>query len=640
MFHLVESALLLFLVGAQVAVQTGPTYHVERKTLSGGGDLVTLFGPLHTPSGETAGQQVPLITVLRDNLGDPDERADRLRYVWILTRTRPTMVQRLASVFPFFYSRTGSQPNADRVPSPALDLASPAKGVWTNVLGSGLQAWELDPLGATVRSSTRSYRGNSSDYSQLKTFEAVGALDGLRRETPTDEMLPDSELRELYARLTLSTRLLGGLVREQNLSPFYDKESSRLEELRGHNWEVLRQRAEAAGLYFEPLALAGASPTQALVWVARPDLDEREGEHFDGQFLNIANPWTDDGLRHWTGYSETRYFDSENRAVDAGTPGAREVEMIPLALYSLDYPKVPLLLVDFRHGLKPKGREVAGHAATSIVTGIFGITRFGNLSFFAADTAWLFVRGRHGAATNRSARLRSYAEARQFLAVDNNLDPRLRTELVARLDHLAINPLENALGHEAKFAQGQYAALLQYADSPAGLPARLEHDRRRELEADTRSRTWRTFAAMGRWFAGDSGANRTTDLAVRAELGLRRKAAADVRYLERVLASSPVPDVVRDPNEIRRAIDALAQEDGVSPRAAHLIARIFSNSSDYQLRTSCLQALQRSGGEQARGELWRLAQDMNTAAAWRILCLQYYNGEIETSAAGGSFGEQ
>jgi hypothetical protein len=581
------------------------------------------------------------MSVLRDTLGDSDPRADRLRYVWILTRTRPTAVQRLASAFAFFNSRTGSEPRADRVPSPVLDLTSPAKGVWTNVLSNGLQSWQLDPLGVPVRSSTRSYRGNSSDYRQLKTFETLGALDGLERQSSgPNAALPDAEFRELYARLTLSTRTFGGLVRRQSLSRFYDKEISRLQEIRGHNWELLRQRAEASGLYFEPLALPGDTPTQALLWVARTDLNERAGERFDGQFLNIANPWTDDGLRHWTGYTETRYFDADNQAVSSDVPGARAVELVPLGLYSLDYPKVPLLLVDFRHALKPKRRELVGHTASNILTGILGITRFGNLSFFAADTAWTFVRGRHGATTNRSARLRCYAEAREFVAVDNSLDPKLRIELLSHLDHLALNPLENRLNNEAKFAGQQYTALVQYANAPAGLSARLERDRRAELAADQHARTKRVLQAVGHWFGGGASAHRQyPDLALRAALDARRRAAADLQYLESVAAAGPNPEVSRSPSEISQTIEALSGEDGLSPRAAHLIARIFSSSSEYQIRTACLRALQRSTGDQARDELLRLAQAPSTAAEWRLVCLRYFNNETESSDA-GDFGDQ
>src|SRR6202035_823436 len=103
----------------------------------------------------------------------------------------------------------------------------------------------------------------------------------------------------------------------------------------------------------------GDTPLGAMLWVAQEDLDRRSAAHsFDGQFLSIADPCTDERLQHWTGYTEVRYFDTENRAVFPGTPGSRPVEMIPLAFYSLDHPRAPLLLADFRDHLKPKRREM------------------------------------------------------------------------------------------------------------------------------------------------------------------------------------------------------------------------------------------------------------------------------------------
>ena len=209
-------------------------------------------------------------------------------------------------------------------------------------------------------------------------FQALATLDNLERDPASLSVLPDSQLREIYSRLSLSTHAFGGLVREQQLSKYYDKQTSQLQETRGHNWELLRQRAELNGLIFEPLALGSGTPSEALLWIARSDLDARAERRFDGQFLSIANPWTDDRLMHWTGYTQRRYFDSDNHPVPAGTPGARAEEMIPLALYNLDYPRVPLLLADFRDSLSPKRREMVSQGASSLVTGVFGLTRFGN----------------------------------------------------------------------------------------------------------------------------------------------------------------------------------------------------------------------------------------------------------------------
>jgi hypothetical protein len=590
---LLESALVCFVLGAGILSPPGPEYRSESQTVAGGAELVTVFARLNTGTPSSSQDlDVPLLAVLRDSLGDDNPDNDRLRSVWILTSTRPTLWQRTASALSFGYFRAGNKRHAGRVPSPALDLAAPSKSVYSNLLGDSLQATELDPLGMAVRSTTRTYRTNSDDYTKLQIFQALSNLDNLALESGGQSALTDSELREIHSRLSLSTRTFGGLVRQQNLSKFYDKENSQMEETRGHNWELLRQRAELNGLFFEPLAAGSGSPSEALLWVARSDLDQTRAErHFDGQFLGIANPWTDARLLHWSGYSQRRYVDADNRPTPQDAPDAHPVDMIPLALYSLNYPRVPLLLADFRHSLTPKRREMLNQGATGLITGVFGITRFGNPSFFAADLAWTFVRGRHGAAVNRTARLQAYSSARQFLAMDSSLDPGLKLELQRQLDHLALNPRENETASESNLAREQYAALLKYANSPQGA-AKLERDRRKELESYTRSPAFRVFAGAGRIVTRGPRADQQSDLSLRAELDAYRRSATDMRFLERVLAAGPRPDVVWDADAIRKSVDDLSTDAHAGPAARRLIAQVYARSGDADVRLACQRALQ------------------------------------------------
>ncbi len=593
---MLQSALVTLLVGAGFLSQPSPSYRLEREPVANGAEVITVFGRLHNPASGAQDLDVPLLAVLRDSLGDNDPSNDRLRSVWILTSTRPTPWQRAASALSFGYFRAGSRQHAKRVPSPALDLASPARSVYSNLFSDGLQVLEFDPLGAAIRSTTRTYRGNSSDYSKLQVFEALATLDNLERDPANVSVLPDSQLREIYSRLSLSTRAFGGLVRERQLSKYYDKRTSQIQQERGHNWELLRQRAELNGLDFEPLALAPGTPSEALLWISRSDLEGRAERKFDGQFLSIGNPWTDDRLMHWTGYTELRDFDSDNRPVPPGTPGAHAEQMIPLALYSLDYPRVPLLLADFRDSLGPKRREMISQGASSVVTGVFGLTRFGNPSFFAAEVAWTFVRGRHGAAVNRSARLEAYSEAREFLSADSSLDPALRIELQRRLNHLSLNPRENDVSQEANLAREQYAALLQYVDSPRGA-AKLERDRRNELEAYTQSPARRFAASLSRIFTrGPRIDPEKPDPVLRAELDADRRAAYQVRFLDRLLASSPTPDVVWDADAIGRSVSALSSVANASPKIQRLITEVCARSTDGDLRSTCLRAQRRTNG--------------------------------------------
>jgi len=567
-------------------------YHSESQPVAGGAELVTVFARFNeAPTSASADVDVPLLAVLRDSLGDDDPDNDRLRSVWILTSTRPTPWQRAASALSFGYFRAGSRRHAGRVPSPALDLGAPSKSVYGNLFSDGLQALEFDPLGAPIRSTTRTYRTNSSDYNKLQVFQALVTLDNLALESGRQSALTDSQLREIYSRLSLSTRAFGGLVREKYLSRYYDKENSRLQQTRGHNWELLRQRAELNGLFFEPLAIASGSPSEALLWIARSDLDTRAERHFDNHFLGIASPWNDAGLMNWTGYSQVRYVDSENRAVSKDAPDAHPVEMIPLALYSLDYPRVPLLLADFRHSLTPKRREIISQGVTGLVTGVFGFTRFGNPTFFAADSIWTFVRGRHGAAVNRTARLKSYSGARQFLAMDSSLDPGLKLELQRQLDHLALNPRENETANESTLAREQYAALVQYASSPRGA-AKVEQDRRKELASYTRSPAVRLFAGLGRLLVGGPTPDLKNDLKLRAELDAYRRSAENARFLARVLTASPRPDVVWDADAIRKSVDALSADPHAGPEAQRLIEQVYARSADADLRSACWSAMQ------------------------------------------------
>src|ERR1700676_3078440 len=86
-----------------------PDFRVERQPVANGAELLTVFSSLPDDTGE-----VPLVSVLRDTLGDNDPDNDRLRYVWVLTSARPTLLQHAAAFVPFFYWRADLGKKADR----------------------------------------------------------------------------------------------------------------------------------------------------------------------------------------------------------------------------------------------------------------------------------------------------------------------------------------------------------------------------------------------------------------------------------------------------------------------------------------------------------------------------------------------
>lgn len=452
-------------IASAASAEGSAEFRVQRLEVPGGSELLTVFGRLPDATTESEAEEVPLVSVLRDNLGDANPYNDRLRYVWILSSASPTLLQRAASALPFYYWRADAGKDPHRLPKPVFDLGRPSRTVWTSVAGSLTQVAALDPHGSIVRSSTRSFRNNDTDHRKLHLLEGLAVLSQLDDQAQGERLLTDPELMEIEARLTLAVQPLGGLVSEQRLPEAYMKQRTRDDEDRGHNWELLRQKAESDGLYFQPVG-PGPEPTLALLWIASEDL-RNPPRHYDGQFLGFANPYNDGRLLHWTGY----------RAVRDGR------EMIPLGLYSLEYPKVPFLLVDFRDTHAPKRREMFRRAVTDTFSGVLGISMWSNWPVLASFSAWNFVRERHGAAINRVDRIRAYSQTRQWVTFDSSIDPALRSDLLKHLEILGINPLEDSISNEEKLARSQYDALLKYAADPQGLPARIEHDRNAELEA-------------------------------------------------------------------------------------------------------------------------------------------------------------
>ena len=570
-----------------VAVAATPDFRVERQPVAHGAELLTVFSPLPENRGE-----IPLVSVLRDTLGDDNPENDRLRYIWVLTSARPTLLQHAAAFIPFFYWRPDLGKNMNRKPAAVLDMGNTSKVVWNSLAQAAVQAAAIDSNGALIRSTTRRYRANLADQRQVNFMEGLAVVSQLHETPEATTLFSQPELLEMQARLALAGKTLGGLVNAEKLPEAYFKNREQTEETRGHNWELLRQRAEENGLYFEPLGFA-RSRTHALLWIAKDDLFSNNQLHkFDGRFLGISDPFTDSRVKNWTGYTQTRYFDASGRQVDADTSEATPRELIPLAMYGLEYPKVPLLLVDFRDTRKPKRREMLSLAASDAVSGVLGISKWGNWPYMAGSWTWNFLRSRHGDPNNRTARLRSYTQVRRWLALDSTIDPALRADLQHRLEILGVNPLEDSVFEESEIADRQYDALLRYANDPKGLPARLERDRNTEMAAHRHKAPARAGLRLAKWASlGIYSHHEMPDTATLvAALDRERRAAHQVRFLETVAASSSSPEVVWNIAEVRRAVNELIAM-GAPASSAHVVTRIMQQTSDAETRELCERAL-------------------------------------------------
>ena len=177
--------------------------------MADGAELVTVFGRLHNPASGSQDLDVPLLAVLRDSLGDsdPGERSPALRLDPDQHPAHALAARRLRALVRVF-PRRKQAPRQSSAVARARIWPRPPRSVYGNLFSDGLQALELDPLGAAVRSTTRTYRGNSSDYSKLQVFQALATLDNLERDPEASSSSARQPVpRDLLPPQPLHTRL-------------------------------------------------------------------------------------------------------------------------------------------------------------------------------------------------------------------------------------------------------------------------------------------------------------------------------------------------------------------------------------------------------------------------------------------------
>jgi hypothetical protein len=602
-----------------------PSLRFERLPVSAGAELITAFGQLKLGPGSP---ELPLVSVLRDTLGDDSPENDRLRYVWVYSYTSPTLTQRAAASVPFFYARAGNR-SSGGVPTPVLDLSAPNRDAWSRLVWNSIQNLVLDQQGFAIKASTRTLRHNSRDYRKAHISRGLAALSLLQSEVDS-AVFSESEFREIQGRLALTSNSLSFVVDDIYVQRVHQKEESETRDIRGHNWELLRQRAESEGLYFDPLELHRGNETHALLWVARDDLSSDRQRRFSSRFLNIANPWTDERLRRWKGYTETWHVDSENRRVEAGSPGARKMEVIPLAVYGLDHPRIPILLVDFRDKLNPKLREASRRAVNDAARNLNALSRFGNFEYFVARSVYGFLARRRGSDVNQPSRFRSYSQLKLLLSLNDSMSPGLRDEVSRRIETVSLNPLENDTESEAKLALSQYTALKQYAERADGLAARIEQDRGVEATPLVHGTAARVFLRAANILSlGFYRHREKITPALLARIETERSMAFHERFLREVVESTPQIDVAWDIESVRRSLRFIADNnDSAGTRAARLAARVFARTTDEEARKLCLVSLYRIDRKAAKSALLRLYRDETLDSRWRAECAEYLRSAL------------
>jgi hypothetical protein len=166
-----------------VAIYQSSSYYWKTTPVGDSAQLLTLFCRTCGVFKGTE-EDVPLVSVLRDTLGDQSGENDRVTYVWLLTCAHPRMGQRVLSAIPFFYWRIskGSKSVSKHDTEPFMDLSAPENPMMLQVGRNLLQWTAFDPIMTPVRASTHAYGTgtNRQENDRLHIEEAISNLRQIR----------------------------------------------------------------------------------------------------------------------------------------------------------------------------------------------------------------------------------------------------------------------------------------------------------------------------------------------------------------------------------------------------------------------------------------------------------------------------
>ncbi len=600
---------------------------IEKVRVNGGAEIYTIFAKLGKPDEYRRydGGEMPLVSILRDTLDDNRPENDRFRYVWMLTYARPSIWKKMTAAIPFFYSRTTNKTKVGKAPPPPIiDLSPPGNNGMNKLIIAITKKLILGELGFFAKAPVQQYSQNTGNYRRSAIARTLEIL-SLYHETEGEKLLSDQDLKDIQAKLWLTGKSLGGRLPSEKLSLFYDKETANAADNRGHNWELLRQYSDRQGLYFEPLPMPDGIARLAIVWTAESDVLANKGKNFDSRFLNIKSPWSDAKFLKWKGYSQVRWFDAENRIVEPQTPNAQPKKLIPLALYGLDHTKIPIILVDFRNNANPKLRELSHRVITDVFADMLSIINFGDLPYFAARSGLNFLTGRRGADINQPSRIKSYAQLKLMLLLDEKMDVQLKQEITRRMEADSINPLENDMAAEARIAKAQYENLIAYAKRPGGLASKLEKDRREEMVKLKHGSKERMLFSTAHLFSLGLYTHRekaTPELL--AAMDVRRQLEYHERIVRQIANASSRPEIDSDTELLTRSLQFIS-ENGVAAKekTVKALSRIFTITQEETMRSLCLSGLYRINNLMAKKELLTLYQRTDISDSLRRQCAEY-----------------
>ena len=569
-----------------VALNPSSPYYWKTTPVGDSAQLLTLFCRAWGVFKDTE-EDVPVVSVLRDTLGDQSGENDHVTYVWLLTYAYPRMGQRVLSAIPFFYWRIskGSKSVSKHDPVPFMDLSAAENSMTARVEQELLQRTAFDPMMTPVRASTHAYATNRQEDERLHVAEAISYL----RQAPVSNdstALTQVQLDTVIGKLKLREILLGGLGTDNQAARVGMQSDFEQVRIRSRNRELLRQWAEKTGLIFEPLNLNGNQAHYAILWFPQSESAGPESLSLQSiwKLLAIRNPWTDERLKNWKAPVYDRTFDKNG-----------SVSVIPLAVYSLDYPKQPLILMDFRHKLSRRRREVAQRSVNELITGVLGISHFADWYFYIAFDLHRCIVGRRGAALDEASRLDCYSDFRVNLALDRTIDPSLKKDMETRIWWLAVNPLEAAPQREIKNAIARYKLLEKEADD-GDLMERVDQEHRFELSSFGESE--KTKLAKSMLHVATLGVYKqqakSDDIFM---LDHERRVAYQLSFLDSLIQAQTPPEISYDSERIKSSVRELSSlmlsiaAPAVRSHAEATVEHLKNLSKDDDLRTDCTTAL-------------------------------------------------
>ncbi len=570
----------------------GEAQYYWRSTPAGhSAQLLTLFCKA-CENADQSGRDIPLVAVLRDTLGDVRAQNDRISYVWLLTYSSPSWEKRVLSAIPFFYWKIGDGSNQVRNNDlkPLMNLSLPQRSVVSSTARNVIQWTILDPLSMPVRSSSRAYQNNRLDHERLHLEEAESYL----QSAPISDGaagLNAKELDTVIARLELRKSMLGDFVNGRRAVQFGEDANIEQESTRARNWELLRQCADKTGLLFESIDLAGAKDQYAVLWYS-PRSAPPSGTQLAPiwKLLNLKDPYAQrERLLEETHYQRT--FDGKT------------AQFVPLGVYSLTYPKMPLLLIDFLDPTHVRRHELTQRTINEITSGVIGISRLTNWYYFVGADIYDFYVSRKGTATNQQERLNCYSKFRVALALDQTVDVNFRAAMQKRVNSFSVNPLETSPQSELRAALQRYDLLSSaaaYEDSPVA--HRLENDRRRELASFEETKGQEIRAGIFHYSTLGLYTRRAKGDDFRYELRLYRQVDYYLNFLDGLTAAGTMPEVAYDSRRIQSAVSELMsllpeiKSLSTQQHAQRTIETLQTLSGDQELKAECTAALDSING--------------------------------------------